>query len=1021
MSNHRPVALLVSLLLLSAIAVSAQTYMFGRADFPVGVSPSAIAMGDFNKDGITDLAVVNEVDNTVSILLGKSDGTFAPQVTYATGPAPTAVVTGDFNGDGDLDLAITNGNCVYGTCNEGTVSILLGNGDGTFRAHVDYTTGKGPSAMASGDFNGDGKLDLAVTNAQDNTVSVLLGNGDGTFKTQVVYATVSSPQSLIIADFNADGKLDLAVGGSGVSVLLGNGDGTFQKQLVSPGSSPLAAADFNLDGKLDLFAGGSVLLGNGDGTFALQTTSYPTGVAAAAVDLNGDGKPDLVIAQTTGAYSAADASVLIGNGDGTFQGSFAIPGISAGFMQYAEPPYPAAILVTDVNGDGKFDLVVAGSTCALFSCSTPGTVSILLGFGDGTFVGGVEPWGWQLISADFNGDGKPDIAVEYIPDPDFNTLDVYVGNGDGTFSYGASTSLYPSCGYSTFLCPGPFAAGDFNGDGKADIAIAITCCSSASYAVVVFIGNGDGTFQNPIFYPLISQPANVAVGDFNGDGKPDIVVFNPGANTVSVLLNNGDGTFQSHVDYPTGTAPGAIATGDFSGDGKLDIVTATSTGFSLLPGNGNGTFGIHQDYAITGGGISLSVGDFNGDGKLDLAVGSGNSSQVFILLGNGDGTFQTPVGYATGTTPSQIVTADFNADGKLDLAVGGSGVSVLLGNGDGTFRLPIFSFLSGGSIAVADFNQDGLPDVATSGYTCLYSGSACASVQRYFAPYLMLSAPFKAISPGSLNFGSHGVGTTSAPQTITISNPSNLSFNIASIVASGNFSQTNDCGGSIAPGAHCAVTAAFSPTAAGLESGAITITDNTKISPLAVPLSGTGVAAPDFSIGAASGSSASQTISPGQMAKFSLAIAPEGSFAGMVDLTCKLSPTVTAAPTCSLSSSSMQITGTSSQTVQVTVATTAPLTTGTVSHVDFPAGAVPLTWTVMLVGSGWLLLLNRKRLPSLAAPLIVLALASWVGCGGGSSSSSHTAPGTPSGTYTATITATSGSLNHSMTLTIVVQ
>jgi hypothetical protein len=376
------------------------------------------------------------------------------------------------------------------------------------------------------------------------------------------------------------------------------------------------------------------------------------------------------------------------------------------------------------------------------------------------------------------------------------------------------------------------------------------------------------------------------------------------------------------------------------------------------------------------------------------------------------------------------VTSDFNGDGKPDLIIGGPNVAtILLGNGDGTFQPPIFSLLSGGStysnnsIAVADFNQDGLPDVATSGYTCDDFGSSCgvAEGSYLFALYPMLSTPFKAVSPGSLNFGSLGVGTTSAPQTITISNPSNVSFNIASVVASGNFSQTNNCGGSLAPGAHCAVTVSFTPTAAGSESGAITITDNTKISPLAIPLSGTGVAVPDFSIGTASGSPTSQTISAGQIAKFSLAIAPVGSFTGTVDLVCKLSPTVTPAPTCSLSSPSIQITGTSSQTVQVNVGTTAPLTTGTVSHVHFPPGAMPFAWTAMLLGSGWLLLLNRKRLPSLAAPLIVLALVSWVGCAGGSSSSSHTTPGTPTGTYTATITATSGSLNHSMTLTVVVQ
>jgi hypothetical protein len=227
MYHRRFVPTAISILLLT-LAAHAQTYIFGRADFPVGTGAISIAIGDFNGDGISDVAVVNESDNTVSILLGKPDSTFAPQVTYATGLGPLAIVTGDFNGDGNLDLAVTNGDCVptkYSglDCSVKTVSILLGNGDGTFGPHIDYATGTQPSSLATGDFNGDGKLDLAIANTQDNTVSVLLGNGDGTFQNQVVYLTVSGPQSVIVADFNGDHRLDLAVGGTTSSSLFGSG------------------------------------------------------------------------------------------------------------------------------------------------------------------------------------------------------------------------------------------------------------------------------------------------------------------------------------------------------------------------------------------------------------------------------------------------------------------------------------------------------------------------------------------------------------------------------------------------------------------------------------------------------------------------------------------------------------------------------------------------------------------------------------------------------------------------------
>jgi hypothetical protein len=805
-------SVVILLFLLSALSAPAQTYIFGRADFPVGGLPVSIATGDFNGDGILDFAVANEADNTVSVLLGKSDGTFAAQVTYATGLGPLAITTGDFNGDGNLDLAVTDANCVPTKggliCDAKLVSILLGNGDGSFQPHIDYATGTQPSSIAAGDFNGDGKLDLVVANAQDGTVSVLLGNGDGTFQTQVVYPIERGAYSVIVADFNGDHKLDLAVGGGQVvSLLLGNGDGTFQKPLSSPGGSPLAAADFNGDGKLDLYAGGDILLGKGDGTFVLNAT-YPGAPAAAAVDLNGDGKPDLVLAQS----SLFSVAVLLGNGDGTFQ-----PGV-----EYGAAPFSSALVIADFNGDGKFDLALAEPDCASTSCGTPGAVSILLGLGDGTFVTGKDySPGGGVIAADFNGDGKPDLAV------DGNPVGVYLGNGDGTFQPEV-TSPCPQCG--------GIAAGDFNGDGKADLATSFQNCSNHTCNpgfAGVLIGNGDGTFQPAVEYVVGLQPGTPAVGDFNGDGKPDLAVTNFGANTVSILLNSGNGTFQSHVDYPVGVEPQSIATGDFKDDGVLDLVVGNSVdnNITILLGNGNGTFTPGALVAAGEGGFA--VADFNGDGKLDLAVTAAN--QVLILLGNGDGTFQAPVGYSAGSEGlfGGASVGDFNGDGKPDLIIGGTDIAtILLGNGDGTFQPPMYTFLSSGLVAVADFNQDGVPDVAAA------TGLAPPAFS------VMLSVAFKAVSPGSLNFGSQGVGTTSAPHTITISNPSNVKFNIASIVASGNFSQTNDCGASLVPGAHCDVTVKFTPTATGLESGAITVADSTKISPLAIPLSGTGVNGP---------------------------------------------------------------------------------------------------------------------------------------------------------------------------------
>jgi hypothetical protein len=187
--DMRRIVVFVSVVMLfPTITTQAQIYIFGRADFSVGGNPTAIAAGDFNGDELPDLAVSNSGDNTISVLLAKSDSTFSQQVTYSTGPEPVAIATADFNGDSNLDLVVSNGNCTSAaglsgpTCSPTTVSILLGRGDGTFDPHIDYSVGEFPSSIALIDLNKDGELDLAIANAFDGTLSVLLGNGDGTFR-----------------------------------------------------------------------------------------------------------------------------------------------------------------------------------------------------------------------------------------------------------------------------------------------------------------------------------------------------------------------------------------------------------------------------------------------------------------------------------------------------------------------------------------------------------------------------------------------------------------------------------------------------------------------------------------------------------------------------------------------------------------------------------------------------------------------------------------------------------------------
>jgi len=512
--------------------------------------------------------------------------------------------------------------------------------------------------------------------------------------------------------------------------------------------------------------------------------------------------------------------------------------------------------------------------------------------------------------------------------------------------------------------------------------------------------------------PMAGQTFSPVLADFNGDHILDLALVQNYASMV-IFFGNGDGTFQAPVSYFAGEEPVALAAADFNNDGKTDAAVLSEAGLGILLGNGNGTFQNPTFYAT---GITshanngaLFAGDLDGGNIIDLIGETDFGEQVF--WGKGDGTFTA---LAPVNSLNVQVLADLNGDGKLDTAAGGA---IQLGNGDGTFGSPItlmtwYKFCCGGGIsAAADFNGHSLPDLAVN--TESNGAGGIIFLLNNTAPGFEISA--SPLSPATVVAGG------SASSTVTLAP-----------IAGFNGTVSLSCAG-LPGGAGCLFKPPSVPGGSGTSQLTITTSSATGGGTYPVKVTGTSnslvqssvvslvvQAAPDFAIGPASGSQDSQSISAGQTAAFDLVVTPAGSFSGAVDLTCSISPVATAGPTCSLPNS-VQVTAGKAAPVTVMVATTAPVTTGTISELNVPPGALRFAWTLLLFGAGFLLMPKRLRLPVLAAPTIVLTLGLLAGCGGGGGSSSHTTPGTPGGTYTATITATSGNLKHSTVLTVVVQ
>ena len=379
-------------------------------------------------------------------------------------------------------------------------------------------------------------------------------------------------------------------------------------------------------------------------SFKSATTLTPGGTPAgvAIADVNGDGRPDLIVTDN----STSNVDVFLGKGDGTF------PSTPSATYPTSNP---GQIAVADLNGDGKPDLVVTDAT----------GVAVLLNSGTGTFPVSTQYDDASDVAAtgvaigDLNKDGKPDIAVT-----DGNEVSVLLNAGAGAFGSAVGYSV----GADT---PSAVTLGDFNHDGKLDVATA----NETDGNVSILTGNGDGTLASSTDYPTGSGPVSIVAGDFNGDGKVDLATADSGAGgAASVLLNSGTGTFPTHVEYTTGAAPAAIAVGDFNSDGKLDLVTANGTPgtASVLLGKGDGTFAAKQDFGTAAGPDAVAAADLNGDGEPDIVTTGATGANTVSVLVNGS----TPTSDVTGSISDfgSVLYGTKSAAQKVTLTNNGSAI-----------------------------------------------------------------------------------------------------------------------------------------------------------------------------------------------------------------------------------------------------------------------------------------------------------------------------------------------------------
>jgi len=718
------------------------------APYAVGTNPASIATGDFNGDGRIDLAVANNGSNNISILPGTGAGAFGAATNLSSGGTlPGGIAAADFNGDAKVDLVVVNSG-------EGNALFLTGDGAGNFTPAVSRQTGgSDPKSVAVTDLNGDGRSDLVFGHEASRRISVMLNDCGATpaptsikFSTSQIFHLESAPESIATINVVRDGAL---AGTATVNYATTNGTATAPADYTSvsgtlsfaPGETsksftvpvvndslnePHETINLSLSGVigdavLGSPAAATLTIGNDDPvpTLSVSDASLTEGNAGAH-----DATFNVTLSSPSGFtvavnYATADFSAIAG----------ADYASASGGLTFA-PGETTKTVAVSVNGDTLSE--VNESFFVNLSGATNATIADAQGAGtileddaacpNPTFTAAANvdsPSPVALISADFNRDGKPDLAAADVVS---GSVKVRLGDGAGAFGAAASFPVGPE--------PRSMALGDFNLDGKTDLAVSRSAVSGAVGAIAILLGDGAGGFAPATQVNLGSQSYVVVVVDLNLDGKPDLVVLSDDTGGVGVYLGDGQGGFTPPGLFSAvyNNPLGAVV-GDFNADGKPDVAVSNknSNNVAVLLGNGTGSFGGMLTLPVGARPRGIAAGDFNGDGRPDLVVANIEDNNISLLLADGAGNFVAARNFITGVRPESITVADFNSDGRLDVATANfqssdstpGDVSVLFGTGAGHFTLPTNFPVGRGAIAViaSDFNGDARSDLVVANLT----------------------------------------------------------------------------------------------------------------------------------------------------------------------------------------------------------------------------------------------------------------------------------------------------------------